>query len=130
MLNTSNKLTGPFLVQLKNKFRSLSGEDQLIDKQEFFDGLEVSNRSLSDRLFDLFDKDKNGRIDHDEFLSTIETIILGSKKDKIKFAFNLHDLDDSGFIDKKELKILIVQSFIQNNLDFDDFQAKALRCYV
>jgi len=126
LLNTSNKLTGPFLVQLKNKFRSLSGEDQLIDKQEFFDGLEVSNRSLSDRLFDLFDKDKNGRIDHDEFLSTIETIILGSKKDKIKFAFNLHDLDDSGFIDKKELKILIVQSFIQNNLDFDDFQLSLL----
>jgi len=126
LLNTSNKLTGPFLIQLKNKFRSLSGEDQLIDKQEFFDGLEISNRNFSDRLFDIFDKDKNGRIDHDEFLSTIETIILGSKKDKIKFAFNLHDLDDSGFIDKKELKILIIQSFTQNNLDFDDFQLSIL----
>lgn len=126
MLNTSNKLTGPFLIQLKNKFRSLSGKDQLIDKKEFFDGLEISSRSLSDRLFDIFDKDKNGRIDHDEFLTTIETIILGSKKDKIKFAFNLHDLDDSGFIDKKELKILIIQSFTQNNLDFDDFQLSLL----
>ena len=126
MLNTSNKLIGPFLIQLKNKFRSLSGKDQLIDKKEFFDGLEISSRSLSDRLFDIFDKDKNGMIDHDEFLSTIETIILGSKKDKIKFAFNLHDLDDSGFIDKKELKILIIQSFTQNNLDFDDFQLSLL----
>jgi Ca2+-binding EF-hand superfamily protein len=104
----------------------LSGRDQLIDKQEFFDGLEISNKVLSDRLFDIFDKDKNGRIDHDEFLTTIESIILGSQKDKIKFAFNLHDLDNSGFIDRKELKILIIQSFTQNNLDFDDFQLAIL----
>ena len=38
MLNRSNKLTGPFMIQLKNKFRVIAGEDQLIDKKEFFGG--------------------------------------------------------------------------------------------
>ena len=64
------------MIQLKNKFRVIAGEDQLIDKKEFFEGLEISNRILSDRLFDIFDKDKNGKIDHDEFLATIEEIIF------------------------------------------------------
>tara|TARA_B100000767_G_scaffold255125_1_gene261064 strand:+ start:1075 stop:2556 length:1482 start_codon:yes stop_codon:yes gene_type:complete len=126
MLNRSNKLTGPFMIQLKNKFRVIAGEDQLIDKKEFFEGLEISNRILSDRLFDIFDKDNNGKIDHDEFLSTIEEIISGTKDAKIRFAFKLHDLDGSGFIDKNELTVLISQSFVQNNLDYDDFQLKLL----
>ena len=126
MLNRSNKLTGPFMIQLKNKFRVIAGEDQLIDKKEFFEGLEISNRILSDRLFDIFDKDKNGKIDHDEFLATIEEIIFGTKDAKIRFAFKLHDLDGSGFIDKNELTVLISQSFVQNNLDYDDFQLKLL----
>ena len=101
-------------------------ENELIDKKEFYEGLEISNKILSDRLFDIFDKDNNGKIDHDEFLATIEEIIFGSKDAKIRFAFKLHDLDGSGFIDKNELTVLISQSFVQNNLDYDDFQLKLL----
>ena len=48
------------------------------------------------------------------------------KKEKIRFAFDLHDLDNSGFIDRYELKVLIKQSFIENNLDFDEFQLDLL----
>lgn len=126
MLNKSNKLTGPFLIHLKNKFKDIAGEDQLIDKAEFFEGLEIKNKQLSDRLFEIFDKDKNGTVDYDEFISTIEEITNGSKDKKIRFAFKLHDLDNSGFIDKEELSILISQSFVENNLDYDEFQLSLL----
>jgi len=47
-------------------------------------------------------------------------------KREIRFAFELHDLDNSGFIDRHELKVLIKQSFIENNLDFDEFQLEFL----
>ena len=114
------------MIQLKNKFRIIAGEDQLIDKEEFFKGLDISNQQLSDRLFNIFDKDNNGTIDYDEFISTIEEITTGTKNEKIRFAFNLHDLDGSGFIDKNELTFLISQSFIENNLDYDEFQLNLL----
>ena len=114
MINSSKKLAGPFIIDLKNKFQEIAGEDQLIDRSEFRNGLEISNEEISNRLFDIFDKDKSGTIDITEFMNTIETVITGSDLDKIKFAFNLHDLDDSGFIDKTELKILIEQSFLEN----------------
>ena len=126
MINNSKKLVGPFLIDLKNKFREIAGDDQLIDKEEFLNGLALSNREISNRLFDIFDKDNSGAIDYSEFMETIQSMVSGNKKEKIRFAFELHDLDNSGFIDRHELKVLIKQSFIENNLDFDEFQLEFL----
>ena len=111
MINESKKLVGPFLIDLKNRFREIAGEDQLIDKEEFQNGLAIENHEISDRLFDLFDKDSSGSIDYGEFVTTIESMVDGSAKDKIKFAFQLHDLDNNGFIDRNELRILIPVSY-------------------
>ena len=122
MTNSSNKLTGPFLVNLRNRFDDIAGEDKLIDRDEFKEGLGIKNDDISNRLFDIFDSDHNGRIDSFEFMTTIESLINGDEEDKIRFAFDIHDVDASGFIDQKELRVLIEQSFIENNLDFDDFQ--------
>ena len=126
MINKSKKLSGPFLIDLQNRFREIAGEDQLIDRDEFRNGLQISNEQISDRLFDIFDKDSNGTIDSSEFMNTLESIVNGNKNEKIRFAFKIHDLDNSGFIDRKELKILIKQSFIENNLSFDNFQLELL----
>ena len=126
MINKSKKLSGPFLIDLQNKFREIAGEDQLIDREEFRNGLQISNQKISNRLFDIFDKDSNGTIDYSEFMYTLESIVNGDQKEKIRFAFNLHDLDNSGFIDKKELNILIKQSFVENNLSYDEFQISLL----
>ncbi len=126
MINTSKKLPGPFLIDLKNRFKEIAGEDQLIDRNEFQDGLKLSNKEITNRLFDIFDKDGSGTIDYNEFIGTIGSIVNGDQSEKIHFAFELHDLDNSGFIDRHELKVLIQQSFIENNLDFDQFQLDLL----
>ncbi len=126
MINKSKKLAGPFLIDLKNKFREIAGDDQLIDRQEFQNGLDLSNKEISNRLFDIFDKDNNGAIDYSEFMDTITSMVSGKEEEKIRFAFELHDLDNSGYIDKYELKVLIKQSFIENSLEFDDFQLELL----
>ena len=126
MINKSKKLTGPFLIDLKNKFREIAGEDELIDRREFQNGLNLSNIEISNRLFDIFDKDNSGSIDYNEFMDTIKSMVSGKEEEKIRFAFELHDLDNSGYIDRYELKVLIKQSFIENNLDFDEFQLELL----
>ena len=126
MINESKKLVGPFLIDLKNRFREIAGEDQLIDKEEFRNGLAIENHEISDRLFDLFDQDSSGTVDYGEFVTAIESMVDGSAEDKIKFAFQLHDLDNNGVIDRNELRILIQQSFSENNLDYDEFQLDLL----
>jgi ferredoxin-NADP reductase len=53
-------------------------------------------------------------------------MVDGTDRDKIKFAFQLHDLDNNGHIDRNELKVLIQQSFLENRLDYDEFQLDLL----
>ncbi len=126
MPNKSNKLEGPFLINLRNKFNEIAGEDKLIDRNEFQEGLEIENKDISNRLFDLFDLDKNGTIDSYEFLSSIEQLINGTEEEKIRFAFDIHDIDGNGVIDRNELRALIEQSFDENNLDYDPYQLEFL----
>ena len=57
MINTSKKRSSLFLVDLKNRFKIIAGDDQLIDRIEFKNGLGINNELISNRLFDLFDKD-------------------------------------------------------------------------
>ena len=119
MINQSHKLSGPFLVELKNKFREIAGDDNKIDRSEFQQHLSISNEKIINRIFDVFDKDRNNFLDVNEFIAGIENLINGEKKQKIKFAFDIHDTDASGDIDELELKILIKNILIENNLDFD-----------
>ena len=126
MINTSKKLTGLFLLELKNRFKTIAGKDQLIDKNEFKNGLRINNNKISNRLFDLFDEDKSGFIDFEEFYGMMKKLVNADNQSKIKFAFDLHDLDNNGYIDRSELKILIEESFHENNLDYDHSQIDLL----
>ena len=119
MVNQSHKLSGPFLIELKNKFREIAGEDNKINRDEFSKGLCLNNENIVNRIFDIFDKDHNNYLDIDEFLSGIESLINGGKEEKIRFAFDIHDFDASGDIDHKELKVLIKNILLENNLEFD-----------
>ena len=107
MVNQSHKLSGPFLIELKNKFREIAGSDNKIDRLEFKDSLVIENENIINRIFDIFDKDENNLLDINEFINGIETLIKSTNAQKIKFAFDIHDFDGSGDIDKDELKILI-----------------------
>ena len=119
MVNQSHKLSGPFLIELKNKFREIAGEDNRIDRDEFQKGLSLNNEAIVNRIFDIFDRDHNNYIDSDEFLTGIESLINGEKEEKIRFAFDIHDFDASGDIDHQELKALIKNILLENNLEFD-----------
>lgn len=122
MINQSHKLSGPFLIDLKNRFRQIAGTDNKIDRKEFKYGLKIDNEQIKNRIFDIFDTDKNNFLDIVEFIDGIEKLINGTTYEKIKFAFQIHDIDGSGDIDKLELEILVKSILIENNLDFDTNQ--------
>ena len=88
--------------------------------------LKINDSRISNRLFDLFDNDKSGSIDFEEFVSNLELLIESDSESKIKFAFDLHDLDNNGHIDRSEIRILIKESFHENNLDYDKSQIDLL----
>ena len=63
MINQSHKLSGPFLIDLKNRFRQIAGNDNKITRKEFKDGLLIDNDQIKNRIFDIFDTDQNNFLD-------------------------------------------------------------------
>ena len=78
MINQSHKLSGPFLIDLKNRFRQIAGSDNKINRKEFENSLLINNDKVINRIFDIFDTDQNNFLDVGEFIDGIEKLIYGT----------------------------------------------------
>ncbi|CAL5437739.1 unnamed protein product [Camellia sinensis] len=107
------------LHDLYNKLSSSIIDDGLIHKEEFqlalFDN--GSKQSLlADRLFDLFDLKQNGVIEFGEFVRSLSIFHPNAPEaEKVAFVFRLYDLRCTGYIERDELKELVLA--LLNELD-------------
>lgn len=66
---------------------------------------------LVDRIFKLFDKDGNGRVDFNELASGLSVLCGGSQIDKVRAAFNLYDVNHDGYISLGEMRLYLTSVF-------------------
>ncbi|XP_067292939.1 guanylate cyclase activator 1g [Pseudorasbora parva] len=58
-------------------------------------------------LFKSFDTNKDNVIDFMEFVAAIHLVLRGNLEDRLKWSFRVYDKDDSGKLDKQEVKRII-----------------------
>lgn len=109
--------------RMRKRFMKLdkdgSGE---IDKQEFLSIPGISSNPLATRLMDVFDTDGDGRIDFEEFITGLSA--FSGKSDnltKLKFAFNIYDIDRDGYIGNGEL-FIVMKMMVGKNLQDEELQ--------
>ncbi|KAH1089657.1 hypothetical protein J1N35_016914 [Gossypium stocksii] len=87
-------------------------DDGLISKEEFRLALFHNNKKkniFTDRIFDLFDANKKGVIDFADFVRALNVFHPNtSHEDKINFSFRLYDMDGTGFIERQEVKEMLI----------------------
>jgi len=95
------------LQLLERAFARHAGADARIDANELQKALGLHSLYLARRVLAAFDRDGNGTIERDEFLQAVRQLLLGDIRDKLSFAFRLHDSDGDGFIDPTEMLRMI-----------------------
>lgn len=58
---------------------------------------------FAEHIFNQFDSDRSGHIDFREFLQALSIQLKGSVEERLEWAFNLYDIDGTGFIERQEL---------------------------
>ncbi|XP_044485823.1 calcineurin B-like protein 7 isoform X1 [Mangifera indica] len=112
------------LYQLFRKLsRSLDG-DELISKEEFKLGLLRNSKEQSlfaDRVFQLFDLKHDGVIEFEEFVLSLSVFHPKAPlEEKASFAFRLYDIWQSGFIEREEVKEMILALLKESELVLSD----------
>nr|AGO81720.1 calcineurin B-like protein 5 [Saccharum hybrid cultivar GT28] len=109
---------------LHELFRKISNsiiKDNLIHKEEFHLALFRSKKKQNlfvDRVFDLFDQKRNGVIEFGEFVRSLSVFHPDTPEEqKVAFAFKLYDLRQTGFIERHELKEMVLALLDESDLD-------------
>ncbi|XP_050203349.1 calcineurin B-like protein 4 [Mercurialis annua] len=112
------------LYDLYTKMSNSIVKDGFINKEEFQFALFRNNKKtnlFADRIFDLFDINHNGRIDFGEFVHSLSVFHPKTPEAvKMKYAFKLYDLRHTGYIEREELKEMVLALLNESDLVLSD----------
>ncbi|CAB4310597.1 unnamed protein product [Prunus armeniaca] len=114
-------------------FRKLSNsivDDGLISKEEFQLGLFRNSKKQSlfaDRIFYMFDSKHDGVIEFEEFIRCLSVFHPEAPQaEKAAFAFQLYDIWQTGFIEREEVKEMILALLKESDLILSDDIVEAI----
>lgn len=111
------------LNRLLMRFMKIDADSSgTIEKNEFLAIPTVQNNPLAGRIVELFDTDGNGEVDFGEFVHALSIFSSkGKLEEKMKFTFNMFDIDGDGLLSNGELFIILKQ-MVGDNLQNSQLQ--------
>jgi len=105
------------LKKLYRRFKMLDKDGSgTLTTEEFLSIPDLALNPLLERILQIFDKNGDNEVQFSEFISVLSTLSdKGTKEDKLKFAFQVYDIDGDGFISNGEL-FRVLKMMVGTNL--------------
>ncbi|CAB3979139.1 calcineurin subunit B type 1 [Paramuricea clavata] len=105
------------IKRLGKRFKKLDLDHSgSLSVEEFMSLPELQQNPLVQRVIEIFDQDGNGEVDFKEFIEGVSQFsVKGDKESKLRFAFQIYDIDRDGFITNSEL-FQVLKMMVGNNL--------------
>jgi len=105
------------LYMLSLLFKDLAARQHgVMDKDTFLKFFPLTGL-WGERLFEKFDRKHTGYIDFPEFIEGLALCCHSTEDEKIHYLFSLYDMDQDGFIKKKEM-ITMLYNYPKNHIKF------------
>jgi len=114
------------IKRLYKRFKRLDKDEKgSISTEEFLTIPELSMNPLNRRIIAIFDSNKDGQVNFKEFVRSLSAFHpRGDREEKVKFAFQVYDIDGDGFIRPDEL-FQILKMMVGNNLTDEQIRKAA-----
>eukprot|EP00916_Digyalum_oweni_P005851 GHVL01010140.1.p1 GENE.GHVL01010140.1~~GHVL01010140.1.p1 ORF type:complete len:169 (+),score=34.93 GHVL01010140.1:80-586(+) len=119
------------LKRIYKRFRALdtNGNGEL-DPHEIFDVPEVAENPLVKRVISIFDTNADGKVSFVEFIVGLAKLAAGTdEQQKMKFAFDIYDLNKDGYISNGEL-FQVMKMMVGSNLTDLQLQQLVDRTFI
>lgn len=71
----------------------------------------------ANHVFNVFDQDRDGKVSFEDFVTGLSVSLYGNREEKVKWAFQLYDLDGDGCITREELATVVHSVHCMMGLD-------------
>ena len=120
--------------ELQKLYKNFSKIDRdksgTLEPSEFFEIPELANNPLVKRVIAVLDRNKDSNISFLEFVQGLNSLSAGaSQEDKLRFAFQIYDINNDGFISNGEL-FEVLKMMVGSNLNDTQLQQLVDRTIV